>query len=68
MALKTKVQCIKRKNSQQWYVNFPAQVAQMLDFQPGETLEWDVLNREQLLLNRPDCPPAPEVKKKRKPE
>lgn len=66
MTLKTKVQLIQRKASQQWYVNFPAQVAQIMDFQQGETMEWDLIDRTQLLLNRPEAPPPPEVKKKRK--
>lgn len=68
MTLKTKVQLIRRKNSQQWYVNFPTQVAQIMDFQAGEVVEWDLIDRTQLLLNRPEAPDPPKVKKKRNPD
>jgi hypothetical protein len=66
MGYKTKVQLIQRKESQQWYINFPAAVAGAMDFERGETVEWHVIDRTQLLLNRPDAHPAPEVKKKRR--
>lgn len=66
MVLKTKIQCIRRKSSQQWYVNFPAQVAEIMDFQAGEQLEWQLVDRTQLVLNRTDPPPVPEIKKKQK--
>jgi hypothetical protein len=65
MAHRTKLQLIKRKNSEQWYVNFPAQVAQVMDFQRGEEVEWELIDRTQLLLNRPEAPAPPVVKKKR---
>lgn len=64
MGFPTKVQLIKRKTSEQWYINFPAAVAQSMDFQKGEVVEWVVSNRSQLVLNRRDPPPDP-VKKKR---
>lgn len=65
MAHRTKLQLIKRKKSEQWYVNFPAQVAQVMDFRKGEQVEWELIDRTQLVLNRPDASPAPVVKKKR---
>ena len=65
MGHKTKVQLIKRKTSQQWYINFPAAVAEVMDFQRGETVEWHLLDRDQMLLTRPEAPPPPQVKKKR---
>ncbi len=63
MSFPTKLQLIKRKASQQFYVNFPSASAQMLDFQPGEQLEWILLDRSQLVLNRLQPPPI-ELKKK----
>jgi hypothetical protein len=65
MGHKTKLQVIQRTNSEQWYVNLPAQVAQVMDFQRGETVEWELIDRTQLLLNRPEAPRAPRIKKKR---
>ncbi len=62
MPFPTKLQLIKRKASQQFYVNFPSATAQMLDFQPGEQLEWILLDRSQLVLNRLQAPPV-ELKK-----
>jgi len=56
MGYPTKVQLIKRKRSEQWYVNFPAQIAQAMDFQRGETVEWTIQDRSQLLLKRRQPP------------
>lgn len=52
MGYSTKVQLIKRKNSQQWYVNFPAVLAQAMEFEKGETVEWIVKDRNTLTLQR----------------
>ena len=65
MPFPTKLQLIKRKASQQFYVNFPSAAAQMLDFQPGEQLEWILLDRSQLVLNRLR---TPAVKLKKTPQ
>ncbi len=65
MGYPTKVQLIKRKASQQWYVNFPAAVASAIDFAPGEIVEWSIEDRETLLLKRTEAPPS-ELKKKRR--
>ncbi len=35
MGYQTKIQLIKRVNSEQWYVNFPAAVAQAIEFKQG---------------------------------
>lgn len=58
MGFPTKMQCIKRKASQQWYVNIPSALAQALEFGAGETVEWAVEDRTQLVLNRPAAPPS----------
>lgn len=59
MPFPTKVQLIKRKNSEQWYINFPSAVAQMMDFSKGEVVEWSLHDRSTLVLDRPDAPPSP---------
>ena len=37
MGFPTKVQLIKRRASEQWYINFPSAVAQAMEFSRGET-------------------------------
>jgi len=65
MGLPTKVQLIKRKKSQQWYINFPAAIAQAMDFTKGEVVEWAIHNRQTLVLQRPEAPKSPLEKKTR---
>ena len=52
MGYPTKVQLIKRKASEQWYVNFPAVLAQAMEFEKGETVEWTIKDRYALTLQR----------------
>lgn len=59
MGYPTKVQLIQRQASQQWYVNFPSALAQAMQFARGETVEWLVEDRAQLVLNRLQPPPSP---------
>ncbi len=66
MGYPTKVQLIKRKKSQQWYINFPAAVAQVMEFQRGETVEWVLLDKSTLVLKRQEVPPSPLKKKPRR--
>jgi hypothetical protein len=63
MGYPTKVQLIQRKASEQWYINFPSAVAQAMEFTRGETVEWIIEDRSQLLLRRLQAPPS--SKKKR---
>jgi hypothetical protein len=62
MGYPTKVQLIKRKTSEQWYINFPAAVAQAMDFEKGESVEWHVEDRKQLVLDRLNPPPSAKKK------
>jgi len=64
MGYPTKVQLIKRKSSEQWYINFPSAVAQAMEFQRGETVEWLIEDKSQLVLKRHQAPPSA-MKKKR---
>ena len=52
MGYPTKVQLIQRKASEQWYVNFPAALAQAMEFAKGETVEWAIQDRDTLCLKR----------------
>ena len=52
MGYPTKVQCIQRKASEQWYINFPAALAGAMDFQKGEVVEWTLQDKDTLLLRR----------------
>jgi len=54
MGYLTKVQVIKRINSEQWYVNFPAAVAQAIEFSKGEEVEWLIDDHQNLVLKRSD--------------
>ena len=64
MGCPTKVQLIKRKASEQWYINFPAAIAQAMQFTKGETVEWEIEDRTQLVLNRLEPPPSARKKKR----
>ena len=53
MGFKTKVQLIQRRESQQWYINFPSACAQMMNFRKGEVVEWEIAAAGDLMLRRP---------------
>lgn len=62
MGFPTKVQLIKRKDSEQWYINFPSAIAQAMEFQRGEVVEWIIEDKSHLVLCRRALP-APTLKK-----
>lgn len=59
MGFPTKVQLIQRKESQQWYINFPSAIAQAMDFSKGEDVEWTIADKGHLILSRDLVPPNP---------
>lgn len=63
MGYKTKVQSIKRKTSEQWYINFPMALAQALEFEQSEEVEWIIAEDGTLILTRPNAPKRTQVKK-----
>ena len=64
MGYPTKVQLIQRKESQQWYINFPCAIAQAMDFSKGEDVQWTIADKGHLILSREVVPPNPiEIKK-----
>lgn len=64
MGYPTKVQLIKRKASEQWYINFPSAIAQAMEFARGEVVEWIIEDKSLLALRRTNAPPSA-LKKKR---
>ena len=58
MGYPTKIQLIQRKASEQWYINFPAAVAQAMEFQKGETVEWTIEDKSLLAMKRQKVPPS----------
>ena len=52
MGYPTKVQLIQRKDSAQWYINFPAPIARAMEFEKGEVVEWVIGDRHTLNLHR----------------
>jgi hypothetical protein len=65
MGFPTKVQLIKRKASEQWYINFPSAIAQAMEFVRGEVVEWLIEDKAQLVLRRLAPPPSALKKKHR---
>ncbi|MCY7422788.1 MAG: hypothetical protein LH478_13725 [Chitinophagaceae bacterium] len=65
MGYNTKVQVIRRAKSEQYYVNFPAAVAQAIEFTAGEEVEWLIDDHQNLVLRRSDAAVAA-IKKKLK--
>lgn len=64
MGFPTKIQLIKRVNSEQWYINFPAAVAQAMEFEKGEIVEWVIEDKKKMTLKRKAPEPAVDEKKK----
>lgn len=67
MGFPTKVQLIKRPASEQWYINFPSAVAQAMEFEKGETVEWIISDKAHLILARSSPPPDPVAVQKKTP-
>ena len=52
MGFPTKIQLIKRSKSEQWYINFPSALAQAMEFERGEIVEWAIEDKHKLILSR----------------
>ncbi|MEK7529751.1 MAG: hypothetical protein AAB570_02410 [Patescibacteria group bacterium] len=53
MGFQTKVQVIERaNNTRQFYLICPAPLAQALEFEKGETIEWVVVDKHTLTIKR----------------
>lgn len=65
MGYPTKVQLIKRKKSaDQYYINFPTAVAEAMEFQKGEIIEWIIEDKANIIAHRRNVPPSPVSVKK----
>jgi bifunctional DNA-binding transcriptional regulator/antitoxin component of YhaV-PrlF toxin-antitoxin module len=59
MGYLSKVQLIERANqTRQFYLICPAPLAEALELQKGEPIEWVIEDRTTLILKRPTPPPA----------
>jgi len=57
---------IQRKETSQFYINFPTPIAQAMDLAKGETVEWTLHDKGHLIVSRREVPPEPvPVKKSR---
>lgn len=65
MGFPTKIQLIKRAKSEQWYINFPSAIAQAMEFERGEVVEWLIEDKRKLILKRDESVLSPEKKKPR---
>lgn len=52
MGYPTKIQLIKRAKSEQWYINFPSAIAQAMEFEKGEVVEWVIQDKTTMTLKR----------------
>ncbi len=66
MGYPTKIQLINRAKSEQWYINFPSAVAQAMEFEKGEIVEWLIDDHQRLVMQRSDQAVAPLKKKLQK--
>jgi hypothetical protein len=66
MGYPARVQLIARKNRRQWFINLPSAVAQAMEFERSETVEWIVGDKSHLVLRRLNTPLSAVKKKRRK--
>ena len=53
-----KVQAMRSQHQQpRFYVSFPLALAAAIGLQAGETVQWELLDRGELHLIRPEAPP-----------
>jgi len=63
MGYPTKIQLIKRAKSEQWYINFPSAIAQAMEFERGEVVEWLIEDKNKMILKRDESCLVSEKKK-----
>ena len=62
-----RVQAIRsRGQNPRLYVSFPLALATAIGLEPGEEVQWELLDRAELHLVRPNYPPASARAKSRK--
>lgn len=63
MGYPTKIQLIKRVNSEQWYINLPSAIARAMEFERGEIVEWLIEDKLKMTLKRDGSMLSSEKKK-----
>ncbi len=63
MGFPTKIQLIKRAKSEQWYINFPSAIAQAMEFERGEVVEWLIEDKYKMTLKRDESVLSSDKKK-----
>ncbi len=65
MGYPTKVQLIARKKgADQYYINFPSAVAEAIELEKGEIIEWIIEDKANVIAHRPKVPASPVTVKK----
>jgi hypothetical protein len=52
MGYPAKIQQITRKDFNQFYINFPRPIAMAMNFAKGDIIEWEVVDKDTLILKR----------------
>jgi antitoxin component of MazEF toxin-antitoxin module len=52
MGYSTRVQLLRRKSSRQWFVGLPAALAEALELERGETIEWKIEDKHRITMIR----------------
>lgn len=67
MGYKVKIQKIERATNKTYYVNFPGAIADAINLEKGELMEWFIENRNCFVLKRVNAASSPlEIHKKAK--
>jgi hypothetical protein len=65
MGYPTKVQLIKRKKTaDQYYINFPTAIAEAMELEKSEVVEWIIEDKANMIMHRKHVPPSPVTVKK----
>ena len=54
MGYPAKIQQITRKDFNQFYINFPRPIALGMNFSKGDIIEWEIIDKDTLILKRKD--------------
>ena len=52
MGYKIKIQKVERPTNRSFYVNLPAALADAINLEKGEEMEWEIENKNLLILKR----------------
>lgn len=63
MGYKSKMQRVERPTNQSYYITFPSALAQALNIAKGEEFEWEVENKNLIVLKRIKAKPLLKRKK-----